>query len=102
ANELPDPVPDEVRQERQARFMEVQQAISRKRLTRKVGKVLKCLVDEVTPEGGVARSMADAPDIDGKVYVAPADKPWKRYKVGDIISVRIARSDDYDLWGTVA
>ena len=101
ANELPDPVPDEVRQERQARFMQVQEAVSRKRLARRVGKVIKCIVDEVGPEGGVARSMGDAPDIDGKVYVAPVDKPWKRYKVGDIISVRIARSDDHDLWGNI-
>ncbi|GAA4337889.1 30S ribosomal protein S12 methylthiotransferase RimO [Pigmentiphaga soli] len=102
ANELPDPVPDEVRAARQARFMQVQEAISRKRLARKVGKTVKCLVDEAGPDGGVARSMADAPEIDGKVFIAPADKPWKRYKTGDIVSVRVARADAHDLWGSVA
>ncbi|MCK9508531.1 MAG: 30S ribosomal protein S12 methylthiotransferase RimO [Pigmentiphaga sp.] len=102
ANALPDPVEDAVRQARQARFMQVQEAISRQRLAKKVGKTLKCLVDEVGPDGGVARSMADAPDIDGKVFIAKPDKPWKRFKVGDIVSVRIAESDAHDLWGTAA
>lgn len=102
ANALPDPVPDALRAERQAKFMQVQEAISHKRLARRVGKTLKCLVDEVGPEGGIARSMADAPDIDGKVFIAPVDKPWKRYKAGDIVSVRIARSDAHDLWGSVS
>ena len=102
ANELPDPVPEEIRNERVARFMAVQESISRKRLAKKVGKVVKCLVDEVNVDGGIARSMADAPEIDGSVFISAAEKPWKRYKVGDIVSVRITGSDSHDLWGDVA
>jgi ribosomal protein S12 methylthiotransferase len=102
ANLLPDAVPDEVRNERQARFMAVQESISRKRLAKKVGKVVKCLVDEVNADGGIARSMADAPEIDGNVFISAADKPWKRYKAGDIVSVRVTGSDAHDLWGDVA
>jgi len=102
ANELPDPVPEDVRNERVARFMAVQESISRKRLAKKVGKVVKCLVDEVNVDGGIARSMADAPEIDGSVFISAAEKPWKRYKVGDIVSVRITGSDSHDLWGDVA
>ena len=101
ANALDGALPDEVREERRQRFMQVQEAISAKRLQRKVGKTLKVLIDEVNQDGGVGRSMADAPEIDGVVYVAPPEKPWKRYKVGDIISVKIAGADLHDLWGEV-
>ncbi|GAA5235082.1 30S ribosomal protein S12 methylthiotransferase RimO [Verticiella sediminum] len=101
ANALPDPVPQAVREERQARFMQVQQEISRRRLARKVGTMQKVIVDEVGPDGGVGRSMADAPEIDGKVYLDPADKPWKRYKVGDVVSVRVLAADEHDLRGRV-
>jgi len=102
ANDLPDPVPDDVRAERQGRFMQVQEEISRKRLARRVGKTIKCIVDEVNQDGGVARSMADAPGIDGNVFIATPDKPWKRFKAGEIVSVKIAGSDAHDLWGDVA
>jgi ribosomal protein S12 methylthiotransferase len=101
ANALDGALPDEVREERRQRFMQVQEAISAKRLQRKVGKTLKVLIDQVNQDGGVGRSMADAPEIDGVVYVAPPEKPWKRYKVGDIISVKIAGADLHDLWGEV-
>jgi ribosomal protein S12 methylthiotransferase len=101
ANALDGALPDAVREERRQRFMQVQEAISAKRLQRKVGKTLKVLIDEVNQDGGVGRSMADAPEIDGVVYVAPAEKPWKRYKVGDIVSVKIAGADRHDLWGEV-
>ena len=69
ANELPDPVPDEVREERRARFMQVQEAISREKLKRKVGRTLEVLVDEVEGTTAIARSPADAPEIDGIVTV---------------------------------
>lgn len=101
ANALDGALPDEVREERRQRFMQVQEAISAKRLQRKVGKTLRVLIDQVNQDGGVGRSMADAPEIDGVVYVAPPEKPWKRYKVGDIISVKIAGADLHDLWGEV-
>jgi ribosomal protein S12 methylthiotransferase len=101
ANALDGAVPDEVREERRGRFMAVQEEISRKRLQKKVGKTVKVIVDAVNPDGGVARSMADAPEIDGNVFIAPADKPWKRYKVGDVVSVKIHGADAHDLWGSV-
>jgi ribosomal protein S12 methylthiotransferase len=101
ANALDGAMPDAVREERRQRFMQVQEAISAKRLQRKVGKTLKVLIDEVNQDGGVGRSMADAPEIDGVVYVAAAQKPWKRYKVGDIVSVKISGADKHDLWGEV-
>lgn len=101
ANDLDGALPDEVREQRRQRFMEVQAAISARRLQRKVGKTLKVLIDAVNADGGIGRSMADAPEIDGVVYVAPAEKNWKRYKVGDIVSVKISGADAHDLWGAV-
>jgi ribosomal protein S12 methylthiotransferase len=96
ANDLPGAVPEEVKQERWDRFMEVQQAISAAKLQHKVGKTLMCIVDEADGEGGAdARSMADAPDIDGKVYLRGASS----VKQGDIIPVLIEDADEYDLFG---
>src|SRR5690606_27418452 len=69
ANELPDPVPEDVKQERLARFMERQAAISEARLAAKVGSVQRCLVDAIDGELAIARSMADAPEIDGLVQI---------------------------------
>jgi ribosomal protein S12 methylthiotransferase len=101
ANELEGALPDDVREERRARFMEVAEAVSATRLKRKVGRTLKVLVDEVNADGGVGRSAADAPEIDGVVYIEPPGKPSKRYKAGDFVSVRITGADGHDLWGTV-
>jgi ribosomal protein S12 methylthiotransferase len=99
ANALPDPVPEEVKQERQARFMEVQEEISEARLTNKVGRTMRVLIDELgemedgTPVA-LARSYADAPDIDGVVQIdTPGD-----IKPGDFMEVRIIDSDSHDLW----
>src|SRR5712671_207271 len=69
ANELPDPVPEPVREERRARFMQAQEKISARRLKRKIGKTIRVLVDAVTEQGAVARSSADAPEIDGVVHI---------------------------------
>ncbi|HEX4327608.1 MAG TPA: 30S ribosomal protein S12 methylthiotransferase RimO [Burkholderiales bacterium] len=104
ANELPDALPDEVREERQAEFMKVQERVSRKRLKNKVGKTLKVLIDEVNPEGAVARSSADAPEIDGNVFIElPARKADQaKLKVGEFVSVKITGSDAHDLWGRFA
>lgn len=101
ANALEGALPDEVREQRRQRFMEVQAHISAQRLKRKVGKTLKVLIDQVNADGGIGRSSADAPEIDGVVYVAPPQKTWKRYKVGDIVSVKISGADAHDLWGEV-
>ena len=94
ANALEGAVPDEVKQERYDRFMAHQQAISTERLARKVGKELDVLIDEVDEEGAVGRSSADAPEIDGSVFVDSAVP----LKPGDLVRVRITESDEYDLW----
>lgn len=95
ANLLDNPVPDDVKQDRWERFMELQQGISTARLARKVGREIDVLIDEVDEDGAVGRSSADAPEIDGCVYVS-SDKPLK---AGDLVRVRVTESDEYDLWG---
>ena len=96
ANELADPVPDVVKAERWERFMAHQQAISTRRLAAKVDRTLTVLVDEVDAEGGAtARSMADAPEIDGSVLLRDA----AGCAPGDLIQVRIEDADEYDLYG---
>tara|TARA_R110001592_G_scaffold88520_1_gene260680 strand:- start:13786 stop:15087 length:1302 start_codon:yes stop_codon:yes gene_type:complete len=97
ANALADPVPEEVKLERQQRFMEVQARISAERLQAKIGTIQKVLVDEVTPEGAVARSQADAPEIDGSVFIDGAT----HLKPGDFVNVQIEEADDYDMWGHI-
>jgi len=95
ANELSDAVPEEVKQERLARFMEHQSAISAERLQRRVGRIETVLVDEVVEEGAVARSRSDAPEIDGQVFIDGAS----HLQVGDFVDVEIEEADEYDLWG---
>lgn len=102
ANELPGALPDALRDERRARFMEIAEQVSATRLKRKVGKKLRVLVDEVNAEGGVGRSAADAPEIDGVVYIEPARKASRRFKAGDFVNVAITGADGHDLWGEVA
>jgi ribosomal protein S12 methylthiotransferase len=94
ANALPGPVPEPVKEERRARFMKRQEKISKQRLARKVGKTLTVLVDEVGPDGAIARSSADAPEIDGVVHVEPA----AGLKPGAFARVRVTRAGDHDLW----
>ncbi len=94
ANALEGAVPDEVKQERYDRFMAHQQAISTERLARKVGKEFDVLIDEVDEDGAVGRSSADAPEIDGSVFVDSATP----LKPGDMVRVRVTDSDEYDLW----
>ena len=98
ANALPDPVPEEIKQERLARFMEVQAKISADKLQRKVGKTLTVLVDSVEGDTAVARSSADAPEIDGVVYIEGA----MNLKPGDFCQVRINRAGEHDLWAKQA
>jgi ribosomal protein S12 methylthiotransferase len=94
ANALADPVPDEVKQERWDRFMAHQQAISTERLAARVGKEIEVLIDEVDEDGAIGRSSADAPEIDGCVYV----DSQTALKPGDKVRVRVTDSDEYDLW----
>lgn len=95
ANELPDPIPPEVQQERLARLMWLQEEISEEKLKLKIGKTMTVLVDEVDEEGAIARSFADAPEIDGQVYITDG----QHLNVGDMVEVRITNSDTHDLWG---
>jgi ribosomal protein S12 methylthiotransferase len=97
ANALPDPVPETVKQERYARFMQQQAGISRARLAAKLGQRVKVLIDEVTAEEAIARSAADAPEIDGKVYI---DGPHG-LQPGNWAHVEIIDHDDYDCWGRI-
>ena len=96
ANALPDPVPESLREERLERFMDAQAAISRDKLAARVGQRLIVLVDEVQDEQAIARSYADAPEIDGNV-ILPG--PWE-LEPGDFIEVEITASGDHDLWAT--
>ena len=98
ANDLPNAVPEEVREERRGRVMLLQEEISKKRLQAKVGKTMRVLLDEVNRNGGVARSGADAPEIDGVVYVKPPYEPHLKLKVGEFIDVKITGADAHDLW----
>lgn len=93
ANELPNPVAEEVKEERWQRFMEVAARISRDKLQAKVGRTLEVIIDEVDDEGAIGRSKADAPEIDGKVFVDSSD-----LKPGQIVEVFVHEADDYDLY----
>ncbi len=93
ANALPDPVPEEVKEARRSRLMEVQARVSRKRLARKVGARMPVLIDQVTPRHALGRGPGDAPEIDGVVRVEEASG----LKPGDLVEVTITGSDTHDL-----
>lgn len=97
ANELPDPVDEEVKQERLARFMERQAEISANKLEAKVGSVQRCIVDALDGDLAIARSMADAPEIDGLVQIQNGLQAQLR--VGQFVDVEIMGSDEHDLFG---
>jgi ribosomal protein S12 methylthiotransferase len=98
ANDLADAVPKDVTEDRWHRFMQRQQKISARRLKKKVGTRQQVIVDEAGPTLTKGRSMADAPEIDGAVYVASR----RPLRVGEIVTVKIERADEYDLHGTAA
>ncbi len=93
ANDLPGPVPEAVKEERRARFMQAQAKVSAERLARKVGRTLEVLVDEVAGAKAIARSAADAPEIDGVVHVSGA----KGVKPGDLVRVTVTAATEHDL-----
>ena len=99
ANDLPNPVPDAIKQQRYERLMALQQQISAEKLAEKVGKTLKVLVDEIDEEENIAicRSYADAPEIDGHVYVDNIDAS---VKVGEFLTVTIDEANEYDLFAS--
>ncbi|MCB5187645.1 30S ribosomal protein S12 methylthiotransferase RimO [Methylobacillus caricis] len=94
ANQLDNPVPESLKQERLARFMEVQEAISAEKQRNKVGRIETILIDEVEGDGAVGRTAADAPEIDGVVYLSGADG----LQPGDLVEAQIVGSDGHDLW----
>ena len=97
ANQLDNPVPDEIREERRARFMAKAEDISIKRLAKKIGKRIQVIIDRVDESGGIGRSIGDAPEIDGLVRVLPPSKPSKRYRAGEIIKATVISSQGHDL-----
>ena len=98
ATEMADQVPEEVKEERFHRFMQLQQEISAERLKQKIGQTLDVIVDEIDEEGIIGRTKADAPEVDGLVYIE--NLSGAPVKVGEFIKVTITHSDEYDLWGT--
>ena len=94
ANELPDHVPEAVKQERWERFMALQQQISTAKLQHKIGRTIEILIDEVDDQGAIGRSSADAPEIDGKVYLDGISG----LNPGDFVEAEVTGADDYDLW----
>ncbi|MGY6216824.1 30S ribosomal protein S12 methylthiotransferase RimO [Methylolobus aquaticus] len=98
ANDYPDPVPEAVKEERLERFMAVQSQISAAKLQNRVGRTDTVLIDEVVEEGAVARSRADAPDIDGQVFIDGATD----LEVGSFVRVEFEEADEHDLWAHLA
>jgi ribosomal protein S12 methylthiotransferase len=99
ANALPDQVPDAVKQDRWDRFMQKAQAISAAKLAAKVGTRVEAIVDEVDGEGATCRTRADAPEIDGNLFI---DEGYEGLRPGDIVTVEVDEAGDYDLWGRIA
>jgi ribosomal protein S12 methylthiotransferase len=97
ANQLENPVPQTLREERQARFMEVAETISTKRIQRLVDQRIRVLVDRLDNQGGIGRSAGDAPEIDGLVRILPPSKPSKRYRVGEFIKATVIQTQGHDL-----
>ena len=104
ATDMAEQVPEEIKEQRFHRFMQLQQQISAQRLQQKIGKTLAVIIDEIDDDGIIGRSMADAPEIDGLVYL---DNPLQRsaqksaVQIGDIVQAKIYNADEYDLWGEI-
>ena len=99
SNDLPDHVPDDVKQDRWDRFMEKAQAISEAKLQAKVGKTLEAIVDDIDEDGiATCRTWADAPEIDGNLFI---DDGTEGLSVGDIVTVEVDEAGEYDLWGVL-
>jgi ribosomal protein S12 methylthiotransferase len=94
ANELPNPVPEAIKQARWEQFMALQQEISARKLRQKVGTTQSILIDTVTEDGSIGRTRADAPEIDGVVHLSGITE----FRPGDLVEAEITSADDYDLW----
>lgn len=100
ANELPDQIPEEVKQERLDRFMLLQQKISAEKLAAKIDSIQDVIVDEVSEQGIVGRTKGDAPEIDGVIYLNQPQET-RSVRVGDIVKAKVTASDQYDLEGDI-
>ncbi|QBY01038.1 30S ribosomal protein S12 methylthiotransferase RimO [Rhodophyticola sp. CCM32] len=96
SNALPDHLPEEVKEERFARFMEKAQAISAARLEAKLGQQIEVIIDAVDAEGATCRTKADAPEIDGNLFI---DAGFEALEPGQIVTVEVDEASEYDLWG---
>lgn len=99
ATQMADQVPEEIKEQRFHRFMQLQQHISAQRLQQKIGKTLLVIIDEINEQGIIGRSMADAPEIDGLVYLNHSSQ--NAVQCGDIVKAVIHHADEYDLWGEI-
>ena len=97
SNDLPNHVPAEVKQDRWERFMEKAQEISAAKLAAKVGRKMDVIVDEIDTDGATCRTQADAPEIDGNLFI---DEGYESLEVGQILTVEVDEASEYDLWGT--
>jgi ribosomal protein S12 methylthiotransferase len=98
SNDLPDHVPNEMKQDRWDRFMAKAQAISEAKLAAKVGRVMAVIVDEIDDDGATCRTKSDAPEIDGNLFI---DEGFENLSVGDIVTVEVDEAGEYDLWGVL-
>jgi ribosomal protein S12 methylthiotransferase len=98
SNDLPDHVPDEIKQDRWDRFMAKAQAISEAKLAAKVGRVMDVIVDEIDDDGATCRTKSDAPEIDGNLFI---DEGFQGLSVGDIVTVEVDEAGEYDMWGVI-
>ena len=99
SNVLPDHVPEEVKKDRWERFMAKAQNISEAKLTAKVGKTVEVIVDEIDEDGATCRTWADAPEIDGNLFI---DEGFETLQVGDVVNVQVDEAGEYDLWAKLA
>ena len=96
ANDLPNQVQEDIKQDRWSRFMETAQKISKNKLQAKLGTIQEVIVDTIDEEGAICRTRGDAPEIDGNLFI---DQDYSKLEVGQTLSVKIDEASEYDLWG---
>lgn len=99
SNSLSNQIPEDVKQHRWEVFMEKAGEISAKKLAKKIGEEIDVIVDEIDEEGAICRTKADAPEIDGNLFI---ESNFAKINVGDILKVNVTAAGDYDLWGTIS
>jgi ribosomal protein S12 methylthiotransferase len=99
SNLLANQISEDIKQDRWEIFMETARKISTEKLARKIGNEIEVIVDEIDDEGAVCRTKADAPEIDGNLFI---EENFDKISVGDILKVKVTAASDYDLWGTIS